>query len=207
MWPDPDWGERVHAVVVLQDGATATAPELVTTAAADRPVQGPAHGRFRRCAAADGGGEGVQGGSAAALLAGHLAFGQLTVLSRPVPPQAGGAPSVWPPKPRFWGHTASFRGSGSSEAGGRTGRRSGPPSSLARPRSPPAFTGPLPRSRRCTGAHHRSRPGNRCPGSTRRWRRRWRSARPHRALLGFQASGEQHPGRWHPAAGSRSSPS
>jgi hypothetical protein len=46
--PSAQWGESVHAVIVLKDGATATPDELTRTALADRRLQGPAQLRVPR---------------------------------------------------------------------------------------------------------------------------------------------------------------
>jgi acyl-CoA synthetase (AMP-forming)/AMP-acid ligase II len=45
--PDPNWGERVHAVVVLADGATATADELRAHEDAHRGLQDSPDHRLR----------------------------------------------------------------------------------------------------------------------------------------------------------------
>ena len=49
--PDPTWGERVHAVVVLQPGREATASSYGSSAAARSPVTSCPQRRLRRCAA------------------------------------------------------------------------------------------------------------------------------------------------------------
>jgi acyl-CoA synthetase (AMP-forming)/AMP-acid ligase II len=58
--PDPDWGERVHAVVVLADGASATADELRSRTRHSSRVQGPQHNRLQAILAAIRPGQGPQ---------------------------------------------------------------------------------------------------------------------------------------------------
>ena len=107
--PDAKWGEAVHAIVVLNEGSTATEDEITRLRqGVDRRVQGPQVDRVpRRAAAAVGRHEGAQARAAPALLGRRGPRRRLTARRedhspnfRSQPPDRGPTAEIW-----RWGRT------------------------------------------------------------------------------------------------------